>query len=280
VIPIFYLAFPWTFFLPIILWRNFLSFPGEEKGGYLSNALLPKIWFVTVFIVLSIASAKRNVYLGPIYPSLALMAALWWKQTATMIKISWPEKFALQFLPYLGFICLVTGVIVAFVKSKFFLGISIIGFSFVFGTFFFTKNFSLRKHAMVFFLCCYAIFIVVIYHSVICPKIYSDSLQPFFNGFKPEWEEKEIVLYSPGEIVQGAAYFHFNRKMPMVWSKEDLKFKILENPKLLIIAYDIDPVLFNEVVYPQELEILYQRNIKRHKIMLLSVVHSNSTLEQ
>jgi len=60
----------------------------------------------------------------------------------------------------------------------------------------------------------------------------------------------------------------------MVWSKEDLKFKILENPKLLTIAYDIDLSLFNEVVYPQELEILYQRNLKRHKIMLLSVVHS------
>ena len=60
----------------------------------------------------------------------------------------------------------------------------------------------------------------------------------------------------------------------MVWSKEDLKFKILKNPKLLIIACDIDPALFNKVVYPQELEILYQRNLNRHKIMLLSVAHS------
>ena len=60
----------------------------------------------------------------------------------------------------------------------------------------------------------------------------------------------------------------------MVWSKEDLKFKILKNPKLLIVAYNIDPALFNEAVYPQELEILYQRNLNRHKIMLLSVVHS------
>jgi 4-amino-4-deoxy-L-arabinose transferase-like glycosyltransferase len=274
VVPIFYLSFPWTLFLPIILWRNFLSFLGKGEGGYLSNTLLPKIWFVTVFIVLSIASAKRNVYLGPIYPALALMGALWWKQTATMVKIPWPEKIALQFLPYLGFICLITSMVVAFVKSKFILGMSLVGLAFLFGTFFFTKKFRIRRHAMVFFLCCYAISVLVIYHSVICPKIYSGSLQPFFNGFKPEWEEKEIVLYCPGEIVQGAAYFHFNRRVPMVWSKEELKNKTLENPKLLIIAYDIDPALFNEVVYPQELEILYQRNLKRHKIMLLSVVHS------
>jgi len=115
---------------------------------------------------------------------------------------------------------------------------------------------------------------LAIYHSVICPNIYSGSVQPFFDGFKPEWEEKEIILYSPAEIVQGAAYFHFSRKVPMVWSKEDMKFKILENPKLLIIAYDIDPALFNEVIYPRKLEILYQRDLKRHKIMLLSVVHS------
>jgi hypothetical protein len=124
---------------------------------------------------------------------------------------------------------------------------------------------------MVFFLRCYAIFILVIYHAVISPQNCSSSLQPFFNGLKPEWEKKEIVLYCPGEIVQGAAYFHFNRKVPMVWSKEELKFKILENPKLLIIAHDIDLALFNGIVYPQELEILYQRNLKRNKIMLLSV---------
>jgi hypothetical protein len=273
VVPIFYLSFPWTLFLPIILWRNFLSFHGKGERGYLSNALLPKIWFVTVFIVLSIASAKRNVYLGPIYPSLALMAALWWKQTATMLKIPWPEKIALQFLPYLGGICFITSVIVAFVKSKFIIGMSLIGLAFLFGTFFFfiTKKFSIRRHAMVFFLCCYAIFILVIYHAVISPQNCSSSLQPFFNGLKPEWEKKEIVLYCPGEIVQGAAYFHFNRKVPMVWSKEELKFKILENPKLLIIAHDIDLALFNGIVYPQELEILYQRNLKRNKIMLLSV---------
>ncbi|HDL07821.1 MAG TPA: hypothetical protein ENG35_03670 [Desulfobacteraceae bacterium] len=276
VAPIFYLLFPLTLFLPIVLWRKFLSFPGKGEGGYLSNDLLPKIWFVTVFIVLSIASAKRNVYLGPIYPSFALMAALWWKQTATMGKIPWPEKIVLQFLPYLGFICLITCIVVAFVKSHFILGMSLIGLALLFGIFFFfsTKKFSIRRHAMVFFLSCYAISILVIYHSVICPNIYSGSVQPFFDGFKPEWEQKEIILYSPAEIVQGAAYFHFNREVPMVWSKKELKFKILENPKLLIIAYDIDPALFNEGVYPQKLEILHQRNLKRHKIMLLSVIHS------
>lgn len=42
VVPIFYLSFPWTLFLPIILWRNFLSFHGKGERGYLSNALLPK----------------------------------------------------------------------------------------------------------------------------------------------------------------------------------------------------------------------------------------------
>ena len=60
----------------------------------------------------------------------------------------------------------------------------------------------------------------------------------------------------------------------MAWSKEDLKFKILENPKLLTIAYDINPDQFNKFVYPQKFEILYQRNLNRHKIMLLSVAHS------
>ena len=60
----------------------------------------------------------------------------------------------------------------------------------------------------------------------------------------------------------------------MVWSKEDLRFKILENSELLVIAYDIDLDQFNKFFYPRKLEILYKRQLKHHKIMLLSAVHS------
>jgi 4-amino-4-deoxy-L-arabinose transferase-like glycosyltransferase len=36
------------------------------------------VWFLTVFIGLSLASTKRPLYLGPLFPAFALVAALGW----------------------------------------------------------------------------------------------------------------------------------------------------------------------------------------------------------
>lgn len=43
-----------------------------------SPALFPALWFVVMVAALSMASAKRNIYLAPAYPAMALLGALAW----------------------------------------------------------------------------------------------------------------------------------------------------------------------------------------------------------
>jgi hypothetical protein len=73
-----------------------------SQGTLLGFAL---VWSLTVFAGLSLASAKRTLYLGPIYPSFALLAALGWD----CIREKFPKVRRLEvyglvviFLAYIG----------------------------------------------------------------------------------------------------------------------------------------------------------------------------------
>ncbi len=71
-------ALPWTI-LPFVLiwhrWKPALRRDPLPEGSLLRFAL---VWFLTGLIGLSFASAKRPLYLGPLYPAFALLAALGW----------------------------------------------------------------------------------------------------------------------------------------------------------------------------------------------------------
>lgn len=275
---IFYLVFPWTFFLPIILWRHYMPVSFKNEDFHLSNNLLPKIWFATVVIVLTIASAKRVVYLGPIYPSFALMAALWWKKAITTDKISGVEKVAVNCIPYLGLLCLFAGTGLSFANGKLMLGISLIGLSILLSIIFFLTRdkFKAHQYAMIFFLFCYVPSIWAIHHTVIFKEVYDRSFQPFFNELKPEWKTGKIILFSPAETLQGSTYLHLSRTVPIVGAAKELKEKIEKNPDLLIIGTDISLSSLNESLSPNALKILRRRDLKNHEIMLLSVIHPDS----
>ena len=69
---------PWTLVPLILLWYRFKPVRSREHlphGPLLGFAL---VWFLLVFIGLSLSSAKRPLYLGPIYPAFALLASLGW----------------------------------------------------------------------------------------------------------------------------------------------------------------------------------------------------------
>jgi 4-amino-4-deoxy-L-arabinose transferase-like glycosyltransferase len=78
VIPAFLHLMPWTL-LPLVLlwyrWKPIHLRDSMPRGSLFRFAL---VWFLTVFIGLSLASAKRPLYLGPIFPAFALLAALGW----------------------------------------------------------------------------------------------------------------------------------------------------------------------------------------------------------
>jgi 4-amino-4-deoxy-L-arabinose transferase-like glycosyltransferase len=64
-------GFPWSLLFGIGLWNFARHAPVREKG------VLPLIWWFTVLIFFSISAGKRNVYLLPAYPAMALFVAEW-----------------------------------------------------------------------------------------------------------------------------------------------------------------------------------------------------------
>jgi 4-amino-4-deoxy-L-arabinose transferase-like glycosyltransferase len=77
-IPVFLHLMPWTFLPLVLLWYRWGPTQPREPLVYGSLLWFAIVWFLTVFIGLSLASAKRPVYLGPLYPPFALLSALGW----------------------------------------------------------------------------------------------------------------------------------------------------------------------------------------------------------
>lgn len=69
---------PWTPLPFIWLWYRRKHPSSSDLFTHDLLALFALLWFLLVFVGLSLASAKRNIYLGPIYPPAALLAAAAW----------------------------------------------------------------------------------------------------------------------------------------------------------------------------------------------------------
>jgi 4-amino-4-deoxy-L-arabinose transferase-like glycosyltransferase len=87
---------PWTLLLFVLLWYRLEPIRSKEplpQGPLLRFAL---VWTLTVFIGLSLASAKRPLYLGPILPPFSLLAALGWNRIReTFPKVKRGEVYGL-----------------------------------------------------------------------------------------------------------------------------------------------------------------------------------------
>ena len=53
-------------------------------------------WFVAVFALLSLASAKRSLYLGPVYPGLAISIAIWWARARAQAPDAFPQRWLVR----------------------------------------------------------------------------------------------------------------------------------------------------------------------------------------
>jgi 4-amino-4-deoxy-L-arabinose transferase-like glycosyltransferase len=77
-IPVLLNILPWTPLPLVWLWYRQRR-PRSEKASSLNLlSLFALVWFLTVFVGLSMASAKRTLYIAPLYPPSALLAAFAW----------------------------------------------------------------------------------------------------------------------------------------------------------------------------------------------------------
>lgn len=78
-------GFPWSVLFCFGLWNFSRHAPVREKGVF------PLVWWFAVVIFFSVSAGKRDVYLLPAYPAMALFAAEW----------GWPRaQTRAQFLPF------------------------------------------------------------------------------------------------------------------------------------------------------------------------------------
>jgi hypothetical protein len=102
--PFFYLRtfpqdfLPWTFtFVPALI---------SSLRKLKNDPYLP--WFVGPFLLLSIASAKRGLYLIPLFPACACMTALWLSRAGKLrweeliVKAIWGCAVLVAFVPFVG----------------------------------------------------------------------------------------------------------------------------------------------------------------------------------
>ncbi len=75
---VFLAPMPWVLLFFALLWYQWG--PARSRESHLRGSLFrfALVWSLIVFVGLSLSSAKRILYLGPIYPPFALLAALGW----------------------------------------------------------------------------------------------------------------------------------------------------------------------------------------------------------
>jgi len=104
-IPAFLYLMPWTLLLLVLLWYRWDSNHSREPLPHSFLLRFALVWSLTVFIGLSLASAKRHLYLGPILPPFALLAALGWdriREKFPRVKSRELHGLVVIFLIYIG----------------------------------------------------------------------------------------------------------------------------------------------------------------------------------
>jgi 4-amino-4-deoxy-L-arabinose transferase-like glycosyltransferase len=109
-IPALLAPLPWTILLFILIWCRGRPTPSREPLPHSSLLWFALVWLLTGLIGLSFASAKRPLYLGPLYPSFALLGALGWDRVREKFpRVKSQELYGLVviFLIYVGVYLLV-----------------------------------------------------------------------------------------------------------------------------------------------------------------------------
>jgi len=101
---------PWTILLFVLIWYRWRHASSRKPLPYGSLPWFALVWLLTGLVGLSFASAKRPLYLGPLYPAFALLAALGWDHLRNAFSKMRGREFyglAVIFLIYVGVYLLV-----------------------------------------------------------------------------------------------------------------------------------------------------------------------------
>ncbi|MDR4496937.1 MAG: glycosyltransferase family 39 protein [Candidatus Scalindua sp.] len=87
-----YLVDYWKVFLPWSILTPVVFFYACRKGFAEKNRLFLILWFVSGFLMLSLAGTKRGIYLVPLFPPLSILTGLWFNDVEARKVNHWTDR--------------------------------------------------------------------------------------------------------------------------------------------------------------------------------------------
>jgi 4-amino-4-deoxy-L-arabinose transferase-like glycosyltransferase len=241
---------PWTFaFVPALI-----SSPRKPNDDpYLA-------WFIGPFLLLSIASAKRGLYIMPLFPACACMTALWLSRAGKLkweeliVKATWGIAVLVAFVPFVG---------IFFGRPV--LGV-ILGLLSLASLYILLKWRARDALGLVMVMCLSLSAATTVYYSVMKEK--RDYLG-FTRDALHEARGSEIIVLAPDEIFEGT--------LPMITGRT---YKWVERPadirqEGLYIWADKNDLFIREVERIAKVEMVLEKKIgnKSARLALIKPIH-------
>jgi 4-amino-4-deoxy-L-arabinose transferase-like glycosyltransferase len=253
---------PWVAFLPMALAAPF--FRAWNKKRPVMQFLW--LWFVVDLVFITITGGKRQHYILPLMPAMAILIGILIEDMAFVQK-AYTQKYARDVLRghivVIIAICFAGGVYVAKAYPQLLAGTIMLGIVTIIATVVSAMLFVIRKPAFA----CWAIFVGIVVLVMIAYVIFVNPL----NYNQPSRQFTQIVVEKvpPAEKEKLVAYksvstrfiHYFGRPVPEIKTKSEVDE--LYNQGCWVVAFG---KYFDELLQNGQFEIVYmQQNAERHK---------------
>jgi len=229
---------PWTFFLI----GAAIRFSKNKFSAVFSDRFLKflLVWFLSIFVLLTLSSSKRSFYLLPAFPAAALMAGAWLEKIFTARNISSWEKGTIWGTTILTSLLSIGvplgGIFLAekYLVSLFFLGLAGGGVFFVF------KNLRTSFLNRVIPLSLFLVVTVSAAADILFIRLLDQdkSFLPFIDVVKEKKGDALLAGFQLSEMERGVFSFYFEKNIPDLKTGDELRkfFEEKKNEPVFLIS--------------------------------------------
>jgi 4-amino-4-deoxy-L-arabinose transferase-like glycosyltransferase len=271
---------PWSILLVPVLYHAF-SKRRQSQGRADKGLLLAKCWFFVVFILLSIASTKRALYLLPIFAPFAMITALYMDNTLGSQPLN---KIGKVFVWILNIVLLVISLELAptyfYIKKSYLLNLPPTVFVSIVATSILVTALSLaairyllrrnmRRYWISVHISILLTFLCFIL-SVVPVLDLSKSFVPFCRQMMTVVPaDQPLYAYQPDETLMGAVPFYTGRYLLEVENLEQVSTLLQKNEFVFIVIRDARARQEKELLSAGKLHILVKQEMEVGRTLLL-----------
>jgi hypothetical protein len=228
IIPVLLNTLPWTPLPLVWLWHRRRNPRPEKSSSPDLLALFALVWFLTVFVGLSIASAKRTLYIAPLYPPSALLAAFAWTRLCEKFPKVHPVRNSSRCDLKPSGASNPAGIILG--PNPAAVGIAEQRA---------TISNGVKRFETYGIIALFSVYVAVNF-TILLPSEKNDSFRPVFDVVRNQQTHGPVYLYGGSESLQGAAVFYLG-KIVSVRSRTDLMQEKFEVPSGTILVIPFSP---------------------------------------